>query len=144
MHFIDRDDLHLDSVHFLLPDGLVKSPGRHKIGHPQKFRDGMTFPANLRLFIVRKENRFYALSAVCTHLGCTVKKNNSSHASLSPDLAIEFDCPCHGSKFNMDGVNFAGPAKKPLERYFLSLSPNDGQIVVDMEKNVDKNFSLRL
>jgi len=131
-------------VRFLLPDGLVKPPGKHKLGSPEKFKEGTTILDDLRLFIVRKDNHFYALSAICTHLGCTVKKAVSTRVSHSQGSDIEFDCPCHGSKFNQDGVNFAGPARKPLERYFLSLSSNDGQLVVDVGKKVDKNFSLIL
>ena len=131
-------------VRFLLPDGFVKPPSKHKLGRPEKFKEGITSLDDLRLLIVRKDNRFYALSAVCTHLGCTVKKAISTRVSHSQGSDIEFDCPCHGSKFNQDGVNFAGPARKPLERYFLSLSPNDGQLVVDVKKKVDKSFSLRL
>lgn len=46
-----------------------------------------------------------AFSAVCTHQGCTV--------DAVADGTI--DCPCHGSKFNLDGTVAKGPADKPLE-----------------------------
>jgi cytochrome b6-f complex iron-sulfur subunit len=73
------------------------------------------------VWIVRNAEGFYALIAVCTHLGC------------SPNwLAAEnkFKCPCHGSGFYMSGVNFEGPAPRPLERASIVLA-DDGQILVD-------------
>jgi cytochrome b6-f complex iron-sulfur subunit len=72
-----------------------------------------------RVLILRDENGFRAISAVCTHLGCTVNL-----------MDWGFSCPCHGSKFNWNGGNFAGPAPRPLAWHALSLAA-DGQLVVD-------------
>jgi cytochrome b6-f complex iron-sulfur subunit len=43
-------------------------------------------------------------------------------------------CPCHGSGFRFNGINFEGPTPRPLERYAVSVDPIDGQIVVDKTK----------
>ena len=74
--------------------------------------------------MVRNEEGIYALSTVCTHLGCTPNW-----------LATEqkFKCPCHGSGFRSSGINFEGPAPRPLERFMIYLA-DDGQIVVDKTK----------
>ena len=64
---------------------------------------------------------FYALLVTCTHLGCTPNY-----------LAAEakFKCPCHGSGFRTTGINFEGPAPRPLERARIVLA-EDGQLLVD-------------
>lgn len=54
----------------------------------------------------------------------------------------EFRCPCHGSVFNGDGSNREGPAPAPLIWYALEISPDDGQLVVNGARQVDKNFRL--
>lgn len=74
-----------------------------------------------RVWIVREKDRIYAIAAICTHLGCT------------PNWMAEdrkFFCPCHGSLFYSNGVNFAGPAPRPLDRYKVTLT-DDGQFHVD-------------
>ena len=54
----------------------------------------------------------------------------------------EFHCPCHGSRFRDEGTNYAGPAPRPLRWYQLEISPADGQLVVDMAAEVDRDFRL--
>lgn len=70
------------------------------------------------------QDRLVALAAVCTHLGCTPNW-----------LAAEqrFKCPCHGTGFHRDGVNFEGPAPRPLERCRIYLDAA-GNIVVDKSR----------
>ncbi|MCH7618738.1 MAG: ubiquinol-cytochrome c reductase iron-sulfur subunit, partial [Candidatus Marinimicrobia bacterium] len=63
----------------------------------------------------------YALSTVCTHLGCTPNWLSAEG---------KFKCPCHGSGFYNTGINFEGPAPRPLERFRITLA-EDGQILVD-------------
>jgi cytochrome b6-f complex iron-sulfur subunit len=67
---------------------------------------------------------FYALITTCTHLGCTPNY-----------LAAEakFKCPCHGSGFRPTGINFEGPAPRPLERARIVLA-EDGQILIDKRR----------
>ena len=57
------------------------------------------------IMIVNEQGRFTAFSLKCTHMGCTVGWN---------DAARSFDCPCHGSRFAIDGTVMKGPAKRPL------------------------------
>jgi cytochrome b6-f complex iron-sulfur subunit len=76
------------------------------------------------VWVVRELGGMYALSTVCTHLGCTPNW-------LEADQ--KFKCPCHGSGFYMSGINFEGPAPRPLERYRVYFS-EDGQLVVDKSK----------
>jgi cytochrome b6-f complex iron-sulfur subunit len=77
-----------------------------------------------RVWIIREEQGIYVLFAKCTHLGCTPRW-----------LAAEdkFKCPCHGSGFYKSGMNFEGPAPRPLDRFGVSLNEN-GQLIVDKSK----------
>ncbi len=115
--------------------GIQRSVHRYKIGEPESFPEGITFVEPAKTFIIRQKNSYKALSAVCTHLGCTLKKvGNPNEADTS---TIKYQCPCHRSKFANDGKNLAGPAEKPLQHLALSISPDDGQLVVDLSKSVD-------
>jgi len=76
------------------------------------------------VWIIREEDGFYALSAICTHLGCTPKYLGSED---------KFKCPCHGSGFRRSGINFEGPAPRPLERVGVSLA-EDGQVLIDKSR----------
>jgi Rieske Fe-S protein len=60
---------------------------------------------NERLALLRNDSGFYAMSLVCTHLGCTVTATKDS-----------FSCPCHGSLFDQQGRAIKGPADRPLAR----------------------------
>ena len=81
---------------------------------------------------------FRAVSAVCTHLGCTVRPEAVEEADpADPDRRRQvqtyfFACPCHGSRYRADGANVSGPAPRPLAAYRLTLAPDDGQLVVDL------------
>ena len=78
--------------------------------------------AKYRVWIVRNTESVYALVARCTHLGCTPNWLQAQN---------KFKCPCHGSGYYMSGVNFEGPTPRPLARAEITLSPDDGQLVVD-------------
>jgi len=112
------------SLRFLYPNVLYEPPQQFKVGFPTDFQIGTVstqFKSHYGIWIIRNTEGFYALISVCTHLGCTPNW-----------LATEnkFKCPCHGSGFYMSGINFEGPAPRPLERAAISLA-DDGQIVVD-------------
>lgn len=120
----------------LWPDVLYEASKRFKVGVPAQFPEGISFIEARRLFVWRRGSEFYAMSAICTHLGCTVKPEATSTGGT------EFHCPCHGSRYRDDGTNYAGPAPRPLERYHLEISPDDGQVLVDSATPVDKTFRL--
>jgi menaquinol-cytochrome c reductase iron-sulfur subunit len=132
----------------LLPDVLSELPQRSKIGPPDQFGEGAHFLEDRRVFIFREKNIFYAISAVCTHLGCTVKMqrlNQPRRVTVRGrefEEQAEFHCPCHGSKYYGDGTNYAGPAPRPLAYYRLEISPDDGQLIVDMDQVVPQDFRL--
>ncbi len=136
------------SFRALVPNVLYEQPLRFKIGTPALLSEGMTFLEDRRLFVFKEGKSFYAISGACTHLGCTVKyiklneAKSGEAAKGGSGQAFEFHCPCHGSKFKADGTNFAGPAPRPLRWYKLDLSPDDGQLIVDMNAEVDQNFRL--
>lgn len=113
---------------YLSPNVLLESPARFRVGPPDDFQPNtVLFDEEHRVFVVRDaKGYFYALSAVCTHLGCTtVWKKQGSPGSLAGPI----HCPCHGSIFSRDGHVIRGPAPRPLDRFRMSLE--DGILVVD-------------
>jgi cytochrome b6-f complex iron-sulfur subunit len=111
------------SGEYLSPNVVKEPPTRFKIGSPENFPPGsVTLNKEQKVFIVRaKEGYFYALSAVCTHLGCIA--NWKSEEGIVA-------CPCHGSKFDREGNVIAGPAPRSLPRFAMSLD-DQGLLVVD-------------
>jgi menaquinol-cytochrome c reductase iron-sulfur subunit len=136
------------SLRSLLPNVSYDAPTTVKLGPPSDYPDGLKFLADERLFVIREGNTFHAVSAVCTHLGCTVRAEalprpeRLKAGSQSLQLTHRFSCPCHGSKYRGDGVNVSGPAPKPLAWFRLSVAPEDGQLVVDLADEVDRDFRL--
>ncbi len=65
-----------------------------------------------RVFIVRSGQQLYALSPVCSHLGCLVNWNYNKK---------EFQCPCHGGRYDIQGRVLGGPPPKPLTRLPLRI-----------------------
>ena len=115
-------------IRFLFPNVLFEPPQTFKIGYPDDFESGkvdLRFKKQYNVWIVRDDEKIIALSTVCTHLGCTPNWLEAER---------KFKCPCHGSGFRSSGINFEGPAPRPLERFQISLS-NDGQILVDKTKS---------
>ena len=113
-------------VRFLFPNDTFEPATKFKVGYPKDFAASADGSVDKRfktrgVWIVRRLDGFFVLSTVCTHLGCTPNW-----------LAGEskFKCPCHGSGFFMTGINFEGPAPRPLERARIVLA-EDGQILVD-------------
>ena len=138
------------SLRSLVPNVSYDAPTTVKLGMPNEFPDGMKFLPDQRLFVFRDGNVFHAVSAVCTHLGCTVRAEalpaiETKTVQGKPlRLSHRFICPCHGSKYAGDGSNVSGPAPKPLAWYHLSVAPEDGQLVVDLARAVDRDFRLTL
>ncbi len=123
------------SAKYLSPNVVLEPPTQFKVGRPEDFSPGsVTLDKEQKVFIVRaKEGNFYALSAVCTHLGCI--------ANWKPQEGI-IACPCHGSKFSKEGTVIAGPAPKGLQRFALSLDDR-GQLVVDKSVIVGDDVTLK-
>lgn len=138
------------SLRSLVPNVSYDAPTTVKLGPPVEFPDGLKFLPEQRLFVFRTGKTFHAISAVCTHLGCTVR----AEALARPEertvegqalrLTHRFLCPCHGSRYSGDGARVSGPAPKALAWYRLSVSPDDGQLVVDLADEVDQRFRLTL
>jgi cytochrome b6-f complex iron-sulfur subunit len=121
----------LGSVRFMFPNVLRLPPSRFKVGFPDQYAPGQVeekFKAQFGVWLVNTEyngqQQIFALKSVCTHLGCTPNWLEAEQ---------KFKCPCHGSGFYKDGINFEGPAPRPLERYAISIG-NDGQIEVDKSR----------
>jgi cytochrome b6-f complex iron-sulfur subunit len=138
------------SLRSLVPNVSYDAPTTVKLGAPLEFPDGLKFLPDQRLFVFREGKTFHAVSAVCTHLGCTVRAEALSQpetrtvAGSTLRVTHRFLCPCHGSKYSGDGGNLSGPAPKPLAWYHLTISPEDGQLVVDLAQEVGRNFRLTL
>ncbi len=136
------------SLRSLVPNVSYDAPTTVKLGLPDEFPDGLKFLPDMRLLVFRHGNTFHAISAVCTHLGCTVRAEalanpQTTDVGGSPlRLTHRFLCPCHGSEYTGDGTNIAGPAPRPLAWYHLSLAVDDGQLVVDLASEVGHDFRL--
>jgi len=122
----------LGTVRFLFPNVLSEPPSKVKVGPPEGFEEGKVTDRfkDQNIWVVRYQGKIYALSTTCTHLGCTPNWLES---------AGKFKCPCHGSGFYITGVNFEGPAPRPLERWAISVG-DDGQLVVDKSKKFQKEL----
>lgn len=123
----------LGALRLPMPSVFPESDSRVKLGPLARYLGIAVTPVpEHRLWIYADGDGLYAISAVCTHLGCIV----SAQASGG------FHCPCHGSRFDAEGNVVAGPAPKRLAYLQLSISP-DGQLVVDKEQEVDPQARLK-
>ena len=117
----------LGLVRFLFPNVLFEPPQSFRAGFVDEYTVGEVstrWKDQFGVWIIRDEEQVYALSTVCTHLGCTPNW-------LEADR--KFKCPCHGSGFYASGINFEGPAPRPLERVGVSLA-EDGQVLIDKSR----------
>src|SRR5262245_6341163 len=138
------------SMRSLVPNVSYDAPTTVKLGAPADFPEGLKFLPDQRLFVLREGDTLHAISATCQHLGCTVRAEALASPVTIEDeggslkLTHRFLCPCHGSEYRGDGTNVAGPAPKPLAWFRLSLAADDGQLVVDLAEEVDRDFRLTL
>ncbi|HXW57804.1 MAG TPA: ubiquinol-cytochrome c reductase iron-sulfur subunit [Candidatus Cybelea sp.] len=120
---------------YLSPNVLFEPPTKFRAGSPDLYPlNSVTFLIDQQVYIVRTLQGFYAVSSVCTHLGCIT-------AWHPEDDLIE--CPCHGSKFRPDGEKVAGPAPRPLPHFLISLTV-DGELQVDKLETVEMNRALKV
>ena len=111
-------------MRLFFPRCLFEPPMTFKAGYPWEYTVGVVntrFQKEYRVWIVREGEGFYALFGQCTHLGCTPVWWEGEN---------KFKCPCHGSGFTKEGINYEGPAPRPLERVKVTLA-TDGQLLVD-------------
>jgi len=110
-------------IRFLYPNLLPEKPLKFKAGKPDDLPVGVNgqFKETEGVWLIRTNDEIVALSVICTHLGCIPNWLESDQ---------KFKCPCHGSGFYKSGVNFEGPAPRPMERFSISLA-DDGQMLVD-------------
>jgi cytochrome b6-f complex iron-sulfur subunit len=121
----------LGLARFLFPNVLAEPPSKFKVGFKDGFPAGKVetkFVAQYGVWVVNSDfqgqQQIYALKTVCTHLGCTPSWLEAEQ---------KFKCPCHGSGFYKDGINFEGPAPRPLERYAIRTA-DDGQLEIDKSR----------
>lgn len=121
------------SFDYLLPNVVKEIPKQFKVGPINNIQpDTVIYEPEHRVFIVRNSaGAFYAISSVCTHLGCTVKWTGNNNSG-DDDEAIA--CPCHGSKFNKKGEVMEGPAPVALQKYRVRLSGD--KLLVDTSEIV--------
>ena len=111
---------------FFLPRTLFEPATSFKIGYPEDYGLGVDtkFQQKYRIWVDRTPDRIFVIYARCTHLGCTPDWKPSEN---------KFKCPCHGSGYDSEGVNFEGPAPRPMDRARVEIAP-DGQILVDVSR----------
>ena len=124
---------------FMFPNVLNEPPQQFKAGFPADYGMGVDerWKEKFAIWLVKVPSEdiapyqgptgagFYALITVCTHLGCTPNYLSAEN---------KFKCPCHGSGYRLTGINFEGPAPRPLERARIVLA-EDGQILIDKSKH---------
>lgn len=112
---------------YLKPAVDYGPPKIFRVGQPDDYEVGtmVTFEQE-RVVVVREKQGFATISLVCTHLGCTMRPSDAG-----------FECPCHGSQFDENGVVTDGPAPRPLDWYQISLAPN-GELEVNKGVKVSR------
>ncbi len=123
----------ISTMRFMLPNVLYEPSTSFVIGTPDDFPpDSATFLEDSRMFVFRRSEGLFAISSICTHLGCNVRWEGENEG---------FECPCHGSSFDKNGKNTSGPAPRPLRWLKLTLD-SERKLVVDTNNEVDQDFRL--
>jgi cytochrome b6-f complex iron-sulfur subunit len=113
-------------LRFFLPRAIFEPSSVFRIGFPGDYAVGVDtkWQQQYRIWVVRNTERLFVIYARCTHLGCTPDWKASEN---------KFKCPCHGSGYDSEGVNFEGPAPRPMDRAQVQLDA-EGQLVVNVGK----------
>jgi cytochrome b6-f complex iron-sulfur subunit len=120
---------------YFSPNVLFEPSTMFRAGNPDLYPvNSVTFLQDQQVYIVRTAAGFYAVSAVCTHLGCVTQ--------WKPEAEM-IACPCHGSKFHSDGKKIEGPAPRPLPHYAINLTA-DGELQVDKLQTIKADQVLKV
>jgi cytochrome b6-f complex iron-sulfur subunit len=113
-------------LRFFLPRSILEPSSVFRVGFPSDYALGVDtkWQQQYRIWVDKTSDRVFVIFARCTHLGCTPDWRASEN---------KFKCPCHGSGYDSEGVNFEGPAPRPMDRAEVHLDP-EGQIVVNIAK----------
>jgi cytochrome b6-f complex iron-sulfur subunit len=118
---------------YLSPSVLFEPSPIINAGKPESYPvDSVTLDANSGIYLIHSQEGFFALSAICTHLGCLT--------AWKPELGI-IACPCHGSKFSVfdpkriPGQKIEGPAPKPLP-WLRTWVSDEGDLMIDRSVNI--------
>lgn len=123
------------SYEYLSPNVLYEPSAIVNAGKVESFAvNSVTMDVNSGIYLVRADEGYFALSMVCTHLGCLTAWNQ--------DLGI-IACPCHGSKFKRTGEKIEGPAPKPLP-WLRIWTSDDGDLMVDRSSEIPPLQFLRI
>jgi len=117
-------------LRFFLPRAIFEPSSVFRIGFPGDYALGVDtkWQQQYRIWVVKNTERLFVIYARCTHLGCTPDWKASEN---------KFKCPCHGSGYDSEGVNFEGPAPRPMDRAYVNLDA-EGQVVVDTARLFQK------
>jgi cytochrome b6-f complex iron-sulfur subunit len=110
-------------LRFFLPRSILEPSTTFRIGFPSDYALGVDtkWQQQYRIWVDKTSDRLFVIYAKCTHLGCTPDWRASEN---------KFKCPCHGSGYDSEGINFEGPAPRPMDRAHVQLDA-EGQVVVD-------------
>ncbi len=113
-------------LRFFFPRALFEPKTVFSIGYPSDFGLGVDtkFQREYRIWVDRIPGRLFVIYARCTHLGCTPDWKPAEN---------KFKCPCHGSGYDNEAINFEGPAPRPMDRAHVELDAT-GQIIVDTNR----------
>jgi len=102
-------------LRFFFPRVLYEPKTVFTIGYPADFAFGVDtkFQKDYRIWVVRNAERIFVIYARCTYLGCTPDWKPSEN---------KFKCPCHGSGYDNEEINFEGPAPRPMDRAKVELN----------------------
>jgi cytochrome b6-f complex iron-sulfur subunit len=124
----------ITGLRFLEPSVVYEEDARVGVGRPEEIAIGTVLVVTKhKIYVIRSTAGFFALSSVCTHLGCMTR--------YVPENA-QLACPCHGSRFSLEGKVTAGPAPRPLRR--LQITVERGMLVVDASKEVPPGTLLQV
>ena len=113
-------------LRFFLPRTIFEPSSVFRVGFPGDYAIGVDtkYQQQYRIWVTKTSDRLFVIYARCTHLGCTPDWKASEN---------KFKCPCHGSGYDSEGINFEGPAPRPMDRAHVQLDA-EGQIVVDIAR----------